>query len=177
MVVSPQSKQSDKQWSCPKSGGIKTTLSCNGFIADFCILNSLLSPSGDLAVKLVRDIPARPARPGRRHLGLSVPNCSKPFNDDLIPPHQTRPGNPGQFIHWHKDKDKEKDKDKDKDKEKYKYKYKYKNKTFIYPKEKYTVHTSIKHNIHAFITIVLLHDNWKHGGVLEGDPWKWICLN
>ena len=30
------------------------------------------------------------------HLGLSVPNCSKPFNDDLIQPQQTRPGNPGQ---------------------------------------------------------------------------------
>ena len=52
----------------------------------------LLSPSGDLEAKLFRII--HPIR----HLGLSIPDCFKPFNDDLTQPQQTRPGNPGHIV-------------------------------------------------------------------------------
>ena len=44
-------------------------------------------------------------------------------------------------------------------------------KGFIYPKLKYTLLTSIKHNIHTFITIKSLHNNWKYSGALL---WKGI---
>ena len=43
--------------------------------------------------------------------------------------------------------------------------------------EKYTVLTSFKHNIHTFITIVVLHDNRKHSGALVRDPDKRLYLN
>ena len=41
------------------------------------------------------------------------------------------------------------------------------------------VHCAHKHNhnIHTFITIKSLHNNWKHSGALEGDPGKRQCLN
>ena len=43
------------------------------------IPDSLLSPLGDLEMDLSGDIPSIP-----QHLGLSVQNCSKPFNTDQV---------------------------------------------------------------------------------------------